>query len=79
MVTLRAVPPVIFDGWLHWYTHWFDPADDRCSLCRGPIAENEVPLILFQERRALGQTWQARVCPACTPHVFHQLQPVKES
>jgi hypothetical protein len=69
-----AAPPVIFDGWLHWYTEWFDPADDCCSLCRGPIAEEDVPLILFKEVKVAGQTWQARICEACMPVAFAKLQ-----
>ena len=60
----RAAPPMAFDGRFHWYTEWFDPADDRCCLCRGPIAEEDVPLILFKQ---VGRaTWQARFCDLCT-------------
>lgn len=69
-----AVPPVIFDGFLIWYMEWFDPDQDRCSLCSGPIAEDEVPLILFKDVPAAGQTWQARVCGMCMPTVFRRLQ-----
>jgi hypothetical protein len=58
-------PPVHFDGQLHWFTSCFDPTDDRCSRCQGPIAEDEVPLVLFKEvGRAL---WEARICERCTP------------
>jgi hypothetical protein len=77
----RAAPPIAFDGRFYWYTEWFDPSDDRCSLCRGPIDEETVPLCLFKEiretddRRRKPETWQARFCEACTPIVIRQLSP----
>lgn len=68
------VPPVIFDGFLIWFTEWYDPAHDRCSLCSGPIHEDEVPLCLFKDVKAAGQTWQARICEGCMPTVFERLK-----
>lgn len=65
---------MIFDGFLSWYTEWFDQTDDRCSNCHGPIAEEEVPLILFKEVPSAGQTWQARICEACLPIILPKLQ-----
>jgi hypothetical protein len=48
-----------YDGRLYWYTEWFDPAADLCCLCRQPIPEDDVPLILF---KTVGrQTWQCRL------------------
>jgi hypothetical protein len=65
MTPTRATPPLAFDGLFFWYTEWVDPTDDRCSRCRGAIAEDSVPLILFQQRRD-GATWQARFCERCS-------------
>ena len=55
----ERIPPMFYDGTLFWYTAWFDPAEDRCCVCRGPIPDAEVPLILFQDVQ--GQTWQSRM------------------
>jgi hypothetical protein len=51
-VTRRDVPPIEFDGLVYWYVEWFDPAADLCCVCREPIPEEDVPLILFKEREA---------------------------
>lgn len=67
----RTAPPIHYDGRLYWFTEWFDPEDDRCSWCLGPIGEDEVPLMLFKDVGAA--TWQARVCEACTPLVVRLL------
>jgi len=67
-------PPVIFDGFLSWYTEWFDPSDDRCSLCSGLIPEESVPLILFKDVPSSGQTWQARICEPCVPVAMGRLR-----
>jgi hypothetical protein len=48
-----------YDGRLWWYTDWFDPAADLCCICRQPIPEDDVPLILFQTRGET--TWQSRM------------------
>jgi hypothetical protein len=72
MATRDAAPPIQFDGRFHWYTERHDPDDDRCSLCQGPIAEEEVPLILFTAVK--DATWQARFCEACTPNAFALLR-----
>lgn len=53
------VPPMAYDGRLWWYTDWFDPAADLCCLCREPIPEDDVPLILFKD--VGGQTWESRM------------------
>lgn len=68
-----GVPPIQYDGQFWWYTDWFDSTDDRCSRCRGPIGEDDVPLCLFKEGGAA--TWQARFCATCTPAVVTLLQP----
>jgi hypothetical protein len=38
-----------FDGEVYWYIDWHDPSEDRCSRCRGLIAEDDIPLILWSE------------------------------
>jgi len=43
-------PPMEFDGRIYWYVKYHEPEDDRCCVCRQPIAEEDVPLILFRER-----------------------------
>jgi hypothetical protein len=53
------VPPMQYDGRLWWYTEWFDPAADLCCVCRQPIPEEDVPLILFKDVGR--QTWQSRI------------------
>lgn len=64
-------PPMHFDGVFHWYTEWFSESDDRCCYCRGPIAEESVPLILWKD---VGhQTWMARFCETCTPRLLARL------
>ena len=68
------LPPIIFDGFLSWYTEWFDPEDDRCSLCSGIIPEESVPLILFKDVPSSGQTWQARICEPCVPVAMGRLR-----
>lgn len=71
---MKGAPPIIYDGFLSWYTEWFDPNDDRCSLCGGLIPEDSVPLILFKDVPSAGQTWQARVCDPCMPVVFKRMK-----
>jgi len=59
-----AVPPMYFDGSLFWYTDWFDPNADLCCVCREPIPEEDVPLILFKKvvsKEDGRQTWQTRI------------------
>jgi len=58
-MTRRKDSPMTYDGLLFWYCSWFDPGDDRCSVCRRPILEEEVPLILF--KRVGRATHQARI------------------
>lgn len=74
----RRTPPTHFDGRFHWYTKWVDFADDRCSLCRGPIGEDEIPLILWRDVQVVpngkSQTWEARFCETCTPIVATRLR-----
>ncbi len=43
-------PPMEFDGHIYWYLDHYDPADDRCCVCRLPIPEDDVPLVLFKTR-----------------------------
>jgi hypothetical protein len=58
-MTRRTPPPMHYDGHLWWYTERFDPAEDRCCVCRELIPEEEVPLILF---KTVGTaTWQTRL------------------
>jgi hypothetical protein len=67
----RLAPPITFDGRFFWYTDWFDPSDDRCSLCCAAIPEDAVPLCLF---KGVGRkTWQARFCDSCTGTVAKML------
>lgn len=75
----RTTPPMFYDGTLFWYTEWFDPADDRCCVCREPIPEEDVPLILFQDVE--GQTWQSRIhFEPCAAQLWarRRLRPLKQ-
>lgn len=56
-------PPMEFDGTMYWYVRWFDESDDRCCVCREPIPEDDVPLILFKERGR--ETLMARLHFSC--------------
>lgn len=67
-----AAPPMHFDGRFYWYMEYVDPADDQCCLCRGPIGEDEVPLMLFKDVGR--ETWQARFCEICTGVVISFLR-----
>lgn len=68
--TSSPAPKVVFDGLIYWFTEKFDPDDDRCCCCRGPISEDSVPLMLFRDVRVVGartkQTWLARFCEKCS-------------
>lgn len=68
------VPPIHFDGRIYWYSERYDPADDRCSLCRGPIGEDDVPLMLFKDAPG-DATWMARFCDTCTPVLLQFVTP----
>lgn len=54
-----AGPPIRFDGVLYWYLEYSDPAEDRCSLCRELIPEDDIPLILWRGKGK--QTIMARL------------------
>jgi len=64
-----AAPPIVFDGFLYWFTEYFDVGEDRCSRCQELIPEEDVPLQLFNQRRD-GSTWLARICESCAPLVI---------
>ena len=65
MTRAKAGPPMSFDGFLFWYTEWFDTEDDRCCAphCRQVIPEDDGPLILFKDVER--KTWQTRLHVAC--------------
>jgi hypothetical protein len=50
-----AAPPMEFDGTIFWYLERYDPAEDRCCICRELIPDDDVPLILWKKtgRRTL--------------------------
>ena len=60
----RQPPTVVADG-ICWFTTW---PDDSCSVCRGRLPEDEVPLMLWKD--VGDQTWQAQFCETCTPMVL---------
>jgi hypothetical protein len=57
-VVLRPRPRFPWDA-VSWGGPDEPPADD-CSLCDAPIAEDDVPLIIWTE-----DAWCARFCDAC--------------
>lgn len=68
-----APPPVHFDGRIYWYTEWTPLTGRHCCLCRGPIDDDEVPLILW---KGTGKaTWEAHFCDVCMPILMRFMSP----